>query len=183
MLNCGLNYCNLTMNNTVTAWKNESIQQNNFSVVSRESSGLINANLLSDYTNGELYSLFFQHMDSIQEALIDGFYALARDSVFVYEIERIERSRYAQNHQGDLVSEENTMMLYPNPSSETLHVVFEGSTGQIRVVNLLGEEVYRNINFSNYDRISLEGFNNGVYIIQFMDDNNYTESLRFVVLK
>ncbi len=135
----------------------------------------------SGITKSQKDNFFFQHMDSTQEALMDGFYALGRDSVFVYEIERIERSR--GYHQDDNVVEENTMMLYPNPSSEMLHVVFEGTTGQIRVVNLLGEEVYRNMNFSNYDRISLEGFNNGVYIIQYMNDNNYTESLRFVVIK
>jgi len=120
-------------------------------------------------------------MESTQESVMDGFYAMANDSIFFYEIERIERSR--GYHQSDNLAEENTMMLYPNPANESLHVVFEGKSGQIRILNLLGEEVYRKIDFSNHDTILLEGFNNGVYILQFMSDNNYTESLRFVVLK
>lgn len=55
--------------------------------------------------------------------------------------------------------------VYPNPATTTLHISF-GEKATLHIVNALGQEVYRESDFSGEKELSLEGFATGVYYVK-----------------
>jgi hypothetical protein len=78
---------------------------------------------------------------------------------------------------------ENDFKVYPNPANQSLHVLFEQVEGSIRIVNIMGEVVYENIHFQHYDRIQLEQFRDGLYILQCTNAKGENFFARFIVIK
>jgi hypothetical protein len=137
-------------------------------------------NDLHKYSNEELHTLFFQYMDSTQEARIDAFLALARDSVFSFELERAERG-----FQNNAFSDENQpeLLLYPNPVSHILNIEFADVKGSLIVTDLLGQVKYTKNDFAYFHTINTFDFSNGVYIVVVIDETGKRSSSRFIVLK
>lgn len=71
-------------------------------------------------------------------------------------------------------------LIYPNPSSDLIHISFEApynSKSKIEVYNILGEKVYdkvfeNNLSKQHLDKISLSAFSSGVYLLNIIVDNN-----------
>mgnify|MGYP002621258766 CR=1 FL=1 len=135
---------------------------------------------LSELTNQEFEDYFFKHMDSIQEACIDAFLALAQDSVFTFELERAERG-----FQTNAFSDKNQpeLLLYPNPVSQMLNVEFTDVKGSLLITDLLGQVKYTKNDFAYFHTINTFDFSNGVYIVVVIDETGKRSSSRFIVLK
>ena len=136
---------------------------------------------LNDFGIEDLNTFFFQHMDSTQEGQMDGFWAAARDSVFLYELER-EGRRTNQMHEGNDYDSRD-LVLYPNPVSQILNIEFSDTKGTLIVTDLLGVVKYRKHDFDSFDTLSTDDFSNGVYIVVIIDSTGQRSSSRFVVLK
>lgn len=64
------------------------------------------------------------------------------------------------------VTKEVSLMVYPNPSNSTMTVRADQKIDEIRLVNLLGQEIYSNKAGENQVTINSKNFHNGVYLLQ-----------------
>ena len=63
--------------------------------------------------------------------------------------------------------------LFPNPAKSSINISTPTqSSGQFRIINLLGEEVYNAAFFGSSSTIDLTGFQNGIYLVQSLDSSN-----------
>ena len=63
----------------------------------------------------------------------------------------------------------NELIVFPNPVSDQLNVVFDG-IGQLKITSVLGQEVYKNSINGNVN-ISLESWASGIYLIEIQNEN------------
>jgi hypothetical protein len=56
--------------------------------------------------------------------------------------------------------------LYPNPANFELFLEFPDIKGSICIVNLLGQEVLKENNFSGYALLNISNLNRGSYLVQ-----------------
>ncbi|HNP32522.1 MAG TPA: T9SS type A sorting domain-containing protein [Flavobacterium sp.] len=74
-------------------------------------------------------------------------------------------------------------VIYPNPSSGVFNIEYQNEVKNIKVSNILGEEIYNqkvDLNSENKKQIDLSSFENGVYFISVAND--YGSSTYKVVL-
>lgn len=65
------------------------------------------------------------------------------------------------------IGKNNSVKIYPNPSSENIYVNYEGDFNSINIINLQGKNVLQ----SNTKNINISGLENGIYIAQIMTEN------------
>lgn len=65
------------------------------------------------------------------------------------------------------IAKNNAVKIYPNPSTENIHVNYEGDFSTINIINLQGKTILQSTN-KNIDISSLE---NGIYIAQIITEN------------
>ena len=63
----------------------------------------------------------------------------------------------------------NDLVVFPNPVSDQLNVVFDG-IGQLKITSVLGQEVYKNTINGNVN-ISVESWASGIYLIEIQNEN------------
>ena len=63
----------------------------------------------------------------------------------------------------------NELVVFPNPVSDQLNVVFDG-IGQLKIISVLGQEVYKNTINGNVN-ISVESWASGIYLIEIQNEN------------
>ena len=63
----------------------------------------------------------------------------------------------------------NDLVVFPNPVSDQLNVVFDG-IGQLKITSVLGQEVYKNSINGNVN-ISVESWASGIYLIEIQNEN------------
>ena len=63
----------------------------------------------------------------------------------------------------------NELIVFPNPVSDQLNVVFDG-IGQLKITSVLGQEVYKNSINGNVN-ISVESWASGIYLIEIQNEN------------
>jgi hypothetical protein len=74
--------------------------------------------------------------------------------------------------------------VYPNPASSTLHVHINNfQSAQIKITNVLGEEVLNKIIYDNDNIIDLSGIKEGIYFTVITDNNSRVDSRKLIVLK
>lgn len=61
--------------------------------------------------------------------------------------------------------------VYPNPANEVINIISPVQFTQVRMVTLLGQEVYNYSNPGNNLRILTEGFEPGMYVLHIVADN------------
>ena len=78
-------------------------------------------------------------------------------------------------------SHNNTSVnVFPNPNKGNFSIVNDGQIKSIRIFNILGKSVYQNIsNIQNV--INIEGFESGIYFIQFTTNENEVSTSKLVV--
>ena len=64
----------------------------------------------------------------------------------------------------------NELIVFPNPVSDQLNVVFDG-IGQLKITSVLGQEVYKNTINGNVN-ISVESWASGIYLIEIQNENS-----------
>ena len=73
-----------------------------------------------------------------------------------------------------------TISLYPVPANNSITVEGLESAREIKIYNILGEQVYQSVlQGNNKVKIDISGFNTGVYILSVMNKDMQTETLRF----
>ena len=75
----------------------------------------------------------------------------------------------------------SSVILYPNPSSGQLNIEVDKSmTGiTMQIIDMTGQEIYRQIISSTKTSISLESIANGIYFVKLNGDNS-TQTLRWI---
>lgn len=74
-----------------------------------------------------------------------------------------------------------TMSLYPNPASDNLNIVASSNIRNIRVMNLLGQQVLSIANVGNeFYTLDIAKLNAGIYIVSITDANGAVNSSRFI---
>jgi len=75
--------------------------------------------------------------------------------------------------------EETSMKLYPNPADQMIQVELNNN-GEVQVFNLSGQLM---TSFSTLSSISIStsSWNNGMYIVRFIDDLGNTSTQRFII--
>ena len=63
----------------------------------------------------------------------------------------------------------NELIVFPNPVSDQLNIVFDG-IGQLKITSVLGQEVYKNTINGNVN-ISVESWASGIYLIEIQNEN------------
>ena len=71
--------------------------------------------------------------------------------------------------------------LYPNPASS--YITIEAPKGKIEICDILGKKLSSYNKGSNNIDINTEPFDNGVYLIRFISDNNETKVIKFIINK
>lgn len=73
--------------------------------------------------------------------------------------------------------------VYPNPASTTFNVDIKtnDNNAQLRIFNLLGEEVERTYLVNGVNTVSVEGMPNGVYFYSIYQNGNVVETKKLVV--
>jgi hypothetical protein len=88
------------------------------------------------------------------------------------------RIKFSTSNQDCELSLENTtpisnFSIFPNPAKSSINISTPTqSSGQFRIINLLGEEVYNAAFFGSFITIDLTGFQNGIYLVQSLDSSN-----------
>ncbi|GGG27463.1 T9SS type A sorting domain-containing protein [Hymenobacter glacieicola] len=85
------------------------------------------------------------------------------------------------------VSEEKALLVYPNPSTGIVHVAingFEGRKVELRVLNVIGTLMYREVLSELNDRetrtLDLTKFANGLYYVR-LESENASEMRKLVI--
>ena len=77
---------------------------------------------------------------------------------------------------------DNTMKVYPNPASDIIHIVCESAPFRVKLINILGAEVYSGLSSSNELQIDVNNFKSGIYIIKAVD-TEHNMNIRKIMLK
>ncbi len=79
------------------------------------------------------------------------------------------------------VKEENPFTIYPNPANNTIIInfIYQGATGELNVVNLLGETVINKlINNTSSIQLDISALSKGIYSVQFKTNKTvFTQKL------
>lgn len=84
----------------------------------------------------------------------------------------------------DIVSDEEGIILYPNPATNSLHIKMKNNNGQpINIVfyNSLGELIYKSSTQLNSIVIDLSGFPTGIYFIEVISTDGFTGKSRLMI--
>ena len=103
-------------------------------------------------------------------ASINGIYAVIIDNGFCIDTSAC----YQVNNLGQptLVAEES-IKIFPNPSSGLLTITFENEiANKITIKDLDGREVLTSVNNSNEFQIDLKSYSDGIYLIELMFDSH-----------
>jgi len=74
-----------------------------------------------------------------------------------------------------------SMSLYPNPASDNLNIVSSSNIRNIRVMNLLGQQVLSIANVgTEFYTLDVAKLNSGIYIVSITDANGKVNSSRFI---
>jgi PKD repeat protein len=78
--------------------------------------------------------------------------------------------------------EENSFMIYPNPTTDKINIEAENGINSITLNSIIGERILQviNMNQSNTFQIDCSHLPNGFYIIQVMDKNNYLTEKKLI---
>jgi hypothetical protein len=90
----------------------------------------------------------------------------------------VDMGAYEYNPSLSLDSHESimTLKLYPNPTSSILNIESDTPINQIKVLNVLGEEILK----TTSKTIDVSQLNQGVYLIEIKGNNNQTIIKRFI---
>lgn len=61
--------------------------------------------------------------------------------------------------------------VYPNPATTELHITANSGFDKVRILNVVGQEVYSYNNSGTNLRIATENFRPGMYVVQIINDN------------
>jgi hypothetical protein len=64
--------------------------------------------------------------------------------------------------------EANNIKIYPNPATDYLLIKSEKNIQSVKMMNVLGEVIYSNVDQGNYLTINTNDFAQGVYVVQFV---------------
>lgn len=70
------------------------------------------------------------------------------------------------------IAKNNAVKIYPNPSSDNIHIDYEHNFTTINIVNLQGKTVLQ----STHKNIDISGLERGVYVVQMMSENGILNS-------
>ena len=74
----------------------------------------------------------------------------------------------------------NELVVYPNPANDIIQISGSTSTQfNYSIFNVLGQKVL-NGNFNQTNSIALNALTNGVYIIEIRDENNQSQTVKFI---
>jgi len=72
--------------------------------------------------------------------------------------------------------------IYPNPASEQLNVKVSGSRSyDLSIVNVIGQQVYKQTNCRNTETIDVQHFPSGIFIVIVTDENGHADYKKIVV--
>jgi hypothetical protein len=72
------------------------------------------------------------------------------------------------------ISNNNTISIFPNPTSGILNVTSTEASSSIEVINVIGEKVYSNTLVKGNNSIDLSGLSNGAYFVKINSNNQIT---------
>jgi hypothetical protein len=75
-----------------------------------------------------------------------------------------------------------TVSCFPNPVSENLTLTMEGKAKEIMIYDILGNVVYKANDPLSVTKINTELFNNGIYFIKVIFDNNTVVTKKISVI-
>ena len=76
---------------------------------------------------------------------------------------------------------QKSIIIYPNPANDILHITLPGTTSSVDIFNALGQKVYQSAG-ENLSTINISSFSNGLYIIRAKIKTGLIES-KFMVLR
>lgn len=91
------------------------------------------------------------------------------DLVFVYNNAGIQEENNA-----------NLISVFPNPTTGDLNILLDGSNNEIRIFNLIGEEIVSQRSSENSMNIDLSNYPSGIYLLQV--DNGASKVFRKIVV-
>ena len=71
----------------------------------------------------------------------------------------------------ECIVEDNSITIYPNPTSSNVNISSENIINSIEIYNSLGQRVYQSVVNSNTKTIDISSFTNGVYILGVNTEN------------
>ena len=87
---------------------------------------------------------------------------------------------FERNILDGLVSATQVARIFPNPANGVIHVQMEGAANQMSLIDMTGKVVYSNAQPSANQEINISTLNNGVYVLQIVQ-NGKTYQARVVV--
>ncbi len=70
------------------------------------------------------------------------------------------------------INNSKSLTVYPNPSSDNIHIDYENNFTTINIVNLQGKTILQ----STHKNIDISGLESGVYVVQMMSENGVLNS-------
>jgi hypothetical protein len=83
----------------------------------------------------------------------------------------------------DVLKEKNEVKLYPNPTTEVIHLELEkGITGEMVLFNMVGQQVFQQYIYKNEKRYewSLDGVESGIYFYSVISEGRLVKSGKLV---
>jgi hypothetical protein len=82
-----------------------------------------------------------------------------------------------------LSNQQASFELYPNPSNSKINILASGNNKieSIKLVSILGEEIFSNIINSNQASIDVSSFSKGLYLIQIIYENKKIATRRIAI--
>ncbi|MFL2623723.1 MAG: T9SS type A sorting domain-containing protein, partial [Flavobacteriaceae bacterium] len=79
----------------------------------------------------------------------------------------------------DVFDLENNFELYPNPVKETLYIKTTLQIHSLFVLNMLGQEVFRQ--FGNTNSLSVSNLSPGLYVLKILQENGQKTNRKFII--
>jgi hypothetical protein len=79
----------------------------------------------------------------------------------------------------DLFDLENNFELYPNPVKETLYIKTPLQIQSVSVINMLGQEVFRQL--GNTNSLKVPNLSPGLYVLKTLHDNGLKTNRKFII--
>lgn len=85
----------------------------------------------------------------------------------------------------EMVTENNSFTLFPNPAKESFTVIrtFSGNNLELKLYNIVGEIVYSTTFEKTAKEISTKDLQNGIYLVNIYSDNQLIKSIKVSVAK
>ena len=83
-------------------------------------------------------------------------------------------------------SDKPEVVIYPNPTNGIFNMDFKNAVSNIKVINLLGQEVYTekiDLTIESTKSVDLSSFVNGIYIVNVSNDKGATSNYKVVLNK